>query len=222
MFIARHMTAPAITVTPDTLLPEVHEMFTAHKFRHLPVVDASNRLIGIVTDRDLRSAYPSSVLDETKRQAILAKVVQTSVESIMSREIRSLTPLSTLDDALYFLENNKVGLLPVVDDEQHVIGVFSVEDLMTAYRKLYGVGERGSAFIAVEDDGLPKPLTRIVRILEEREVRFSRLTRIEDNEGKNIIYLRVHTFNVNAVHKAIQEIGMSIMVPSLKDLLPDE
>lgn len=222
MYIARHMTSPALTVSPGTLLPEVREMMNTRKFRHLPVVDEEQRLIGMITDRDLRSAYPSSLLPEDKRLSILENVARTEVRSIMSQTVIAITPLSTLDDALYFLSKEKIGMLPVVDDEQHVIGVFSVQDLMQAYKKLYGIGERGSALIAVEDDGKPKPLTRIVRVLEEREIRFSRLTRVHGEEGeKKIIYLRVHTFNIGVVHKALKEIGMTVRVPDLQDILPN-
>ena len=221
MYIARHMTTPALTVSPDALLPEVRNIMNTRHFRHLPVVDEQQRLIGMITDRDLRSAYPSSILSEDKRQAILEKVEKTPVRSIMARELISLTPLATLDDALYLLSKEKIGMLPVIDEERHVIGVFSVQDLMKAYKKLYGIGDRGSALIAVVDDGNPKPLTRIVRVLEEREIRFSRLTRVHGEEGqKDTIYLRVHTFNLNNVHKALKEIGMAIMVPDLQELLP--
>ena len=221
MYIARHMTTPALTVSPDALLPEVRNIMNSRHFRHLPVVDEQQRLIGMITDRDLRSAYPSSILSEDRRQAILENVEKTPVRAIMARELISLTPLATLDDALYLLSKEKIGMLPVIDEEQHVIGVFSVQDLMKAYKKLYGIGDRGSALIAVVDDGNPKPLTRIVRVLEEREIRFSRLTRVHGEEGqKDTIYLRVHTFNLNNVHKALKEIGMVIMVPDLQELLP--
>ncbi len=214
MYIVRHMTSSPITVTPETLLPVVHDIFEEYHFRHLPVIDAEKRLIGMVTDRDLRSAYPSSILPEDKRRFILAKVEQTAVQSIMSRDIRSLPSLSTLDDALYLLVRDKVGVLPVVDEQQRILGVFSVQDLMKAYQQIYGIGERGSAFIAVKDDGNPKPLTRIVRVLEDNEIRFSRLTRVHSkDEANDIIYLRVQTFNINGVHKMLNEIGMDILMP---------
>lgn len=221
MYIARHMTSPAMTVLPDTLLPDVREILNTRSIRHLPVVDEQHRLIGIITDRDLRSAYPSSILPEDKRLAILEKVSVTEAQSIMTRDILSIGPLATLDDALYFLSKKKIGLLPVVDEEEHVIGVFSVQDLMTAYKKLYGIGERGSALIVVEDDGKPKPLTRIVRLLEEKQIRFSRLTRVHGEDGeKDIIYLRVQTFNINSVHRMLKEIGMTMMLPGLEKILP--
>ncbi|MCB2180774.1 MAG: CBS domain-containing protein [Desulfobulbaceae bacterium] len=211
MYIERHMITPALTVKPDTLLPEVKEILTSHKFRHLPVVDHDNRLIGMISDRDIRSAYPSSVLEEEKRRTILDEVSKTKVEDVMGSKIFSLSPLSTLDDALHLLSRGKVGLLPVVDEDRQVIGVFSVQDLMKAYKNLYGIGEKGSFLIALEDDGQPKPLTRIVRVLEEMQISFSRLSRVKGENNKNIIYLRVQTFNINLIHKAFKEIGMKII-----------
>lgn len=214
MYIARHMITQPLTVTPETLLPDVRALMNNNRFRHLPVVDGEQRLVGMITDRDLRSAYPSSLLPEDKRNAILAELATTRVESVMSTEVVFLTPLSTLDDALHYFSRDKIGLLPVVDDEQRVVGVFSVQDLLSAYKKLYGIGDRGSALIAVADDGRPKPLTRIVRVLEEQNVRFSRLSRVHgENGGNDIIYLRVHTFNLSAVHRALSEIGMHIVPP---------
>lgn len=216
MYISRHMKTSPVTVTPETFLPDVRALMTNNKFRHLPVVDRGNRLVGMITDRDLRSAYPSSLLPEEKRTAILAEVANTLVSSVMSTDVVFLTPLSTLDDALHYFYRDKIGLLPVIDEEKRVIGVFSVQDLMKAYKKLYGIGDRGSALIAVVDDGNPKPLTRIVRVLEEQNVRFSRLTRAQNEAGdKNIIYLRVHTFNLSNVHRALKEIGMQIVAPDV-------
>ena len=66
MFITQHMTRNPVTVSPETLLPAVREILQSGKFRHLPVVDGENHLVGIVTDRDLRSASPSSVLSEER------------------------------------------------------------------------------------------------------------------------------------------------------------
>ena len=67
MYIARHMTTPAVTVSPDALLPEVRTIMNSRHFRHLPVVDEQQRLIGMITDRDQRSSYPSSIMSEDKR-----------------------------------------------------------------------------------------------------------------------------------------------------------
>lgn len=218
MFITRHMTRNPVTVSPETALPAVREILRQGKFRHLPVVDEEKRLVGMVTDRDLRSASPSTVLSEKQLQACFAKFDQTPVSAIMSRALFSLTPLSTLDDALILLDREKIGALPVVDQEQRVIGIFSMRDLVAAYRRLFGLGERGSAMIVVEHDGKRKPLSRIAKVLEEHNLRFTRLIRTEAEETMpERIYLRVNTYNLSAVHQALAEAGFAVVLPEIPE-----
>ena len=218
MFITQHMTRNPVTVSPETNLPAVRKILEKGRFRHLPVVDGENRLVGMVTDRDLRSASPSSVLSAEQLKACLAEFDRTPVSAIMSRALFSLSPISTLDDALILLDREKIGALPVLDQEQRVIGMFSMRDLMAAYRRLFGLGERGSAMIVVEHDGRRKPLSRIARVLEEHDIRFTRLIRTEaEKEAPERIYLRVNTYNISAVHHALAEAGFAVVLPEIPE-----
>lgn len=218
MFISQHMTRNPMTIGPEVTIPEARRLLRSHNFRHLPVVDAANRLVGIVTDRDLRSAYPSTMLSGDKLEAALAELAATPVSSIMSREFFTLSPASTLDDALLLLDREKIGALPVVDDEGRVIGIFSMRDLTSAYRKIFGLGERGSAMIVVEHDGKPKPLMRLAHILEDQNIRFTRLIRTESRDNQpDRIYLRVNTFNIHAVHHALHQAGFHTIQPEVNN-----
>lgn len=221
MFIVQHMSAPPVTINADMLIPHAREILKAHNFRHLPVVDFDNRLVGMVTDRDIRSSYPSSVATEEERAAGLDQVGKTPVSAIMSRHFVTLGTTSTLDDALFLFDHEKVGALPVLDDDKGVIGIFSIRDLMKAYKKLFGLGERGSAMIVVDDDGREKLLTRIVSALEEQNVRFTRLVRTEkQQEGRpaGCVYVRVNTYNISAVHTLLRKAGFTISVPVVAPL----
>ncbi len=216
MYVARHMSSPPITVNPNAPVPDVRELLRSHHFRHVPIVDDNGRLVGIVTDRDLRSAYPSSVLDETQRQAALQRLTETPVSDIMTANPVTLRPQATLDDALYLLDRHKIGALPVVNEARTVVGMFSMRDLMRAYNKLFGLGEPGSALIEIEDDGQTSILTRIAQSLEEREIPFTRLVRATGEHtktGTNVIYLRVQTYNVHGVHVILKAAGLQVILP---------
>lgn len=217
MFIARYMTTPPRTIAQEMTIPEARGLLQANSFRHLPVVDEDGRLIGMITDRDLRSAYPSSVLASDTIKACLAELEKTPVGTIMSRTFFTVTPCSTLDDALLLLDRERVGALPVVDESGKVVGIFSIRDLTKAYRKLFGLGDRGSAMIVVEDDGNPKPLTRICRVLEEHDIRFTRLIRKdkESDDDTATIYLRVNTYNLSSVRNALKEAGFKTAIPTV-------
>ncbi|MBU0728947.1 MAG: CBS domain-containing protein [Proteobacteria bacterium] len=217
MFVTNFMTEKVTTVNPEMLLPQVKDLLSKGKFRHLPVIDASGKLTGILTDRDLRSAYPSAVIDEAERARYLNRFNQMKVSEIMTEAVARLTLRSTLDDALLQFDREKIGALPVVDDEQKVVGILSVQDLLAAYKQLFGLGEKGSALIAVKDDGKPHPLTRLTEVLENKKVPFSRLirdVRSASNTGSGLIYIRVHTHNISGIHTALASAGFSTVTPA--------
>ena len=68
MFVSETMQKDLISVQPDIKLAEAKKLMETHNFRHLPVVDGDGKLIGIVTDRDMRDAHPSSLLSEDEYQ----------------------------------------------------------------------------------------------------------------------------------------------------------
>jgi len=124
------------------------------------------------------------------------------VSAIMSRDFYTLPPEATLDDALLLLDRKNIGALPVVDEAGRVSGIFSIRDLIRAYRELFGLGEPGSAMLTVTDDGQPHPLTRISKVLEEAGVRCDRLLRHQE-----IIYLRLNTCNLAPLRAALKQAG---------------
>ena len=218
MFIQYSMTPEPVTISPDMLVTEAVNVLTEHRFRHLPVVDDENRLLGMVTDRDLRSACPSSVLGNEDRAHVMGLVGSTQVQSIMSKDFMVLQPVSTLDDALLLFKSRSVGALPVVDNQGRVVGIFSLNDLMAAYRRLFGLGEKGSVLMAIEDNDDPLALSRLVRALEEKQVQFTRLIRTE-GKGKEpaMIYLRINTMNIRSVHRIVEEVGFTVHVPKVNE-----
>ena len=213
MYVVRHMSSPPVTVKPQSPICSVQELLESHHFRHMPVVDDDNRLVGIVTDRDLRSAYPSTVLGQMDRTTALNELAKTPVSEIMTRGPITVTAGATLDDALFLLDHHKVGALPVVDPNGALLGMFSIRDLMRAYKDLFGLGERGSALIEVTDDGKPHLLKRIVQALEEKGVQFTRLVRTRSDDAdseKAVVYVRVHTYNIHAVHEVLRAAGLHV------------
>lgn len=213
MFISDYMTANPLTISADMPLPDARQILTDYHFRHLPVVDKDNRLLGMISDRDLRSAYPSSVLSDADHDKEFKKVDKTLVSEIMSQNCSCLTDASTLDDALMVFERDKVGALPVVTEEDEVVGIFSMRDLTAAYKKLFGSAEKGSELIAILNDGKSKSLSKIVSLLEQNDILCTRLINIGEVSGFDRIYLRVNTLIVSDVQTLLQESGFTLLKP---------
>ena len=216
MFVHYYMTPEPMTLGPDHTIAEAIEILNTHTFRHIPVVDDDMVLLGMLTDRDLRSARPSTVASSKERHNVEEKVHKTPVSKVMTTDCLYLSRLSTLDRALLLLQSKNIGALPVLNDNQQVIGIFSVLDLMKAYRTLFGLGEKGSSLVSIEDNGDPEALSKIAKIMEEQHVEFTRLIRSKGElKEKPMIYLRINTYNIRAVHKAIEGAGFSIHIPTI-------
>lgn len=209
MYISRHMTPDPVTIAPTMLLPEARTLLNEYHFRHLPVVDSKGELLGILSDRDLRSAYPSSILTNSERSLVYERVQETMVSDIMSTECLTLGLQSTLDDALLFFDRDRPGALPVLDDNR-VVGMFSIRDLNTAYRTLFGVGEKGAVLIAIIDDRSSGFMVRLVTLLEEQQIPVSRILRIHSEADGDIIYIRLNTFKIAAVLTLLDENGFQV------------
>lgn len=216
MFVSNYMSRPVLTVRPETPLAEVREMLKGKNFRHLPVVNDGGGLVGIVTDRDLRSALPSVFMSDQEKEGYLARFAASTVAAIMTEAVHFLYLQATLDDALLIFDRSGVGALPVIDQDKMVLGILSIRDLLTAYRNLFGLGEKGSRLVAVLDDGQPKILTRLTETLERHEIPFTRLVKCRkqpEEGGPGRIYIRVHTYNSSAVNRVLEEAGFAREVP---------
>lgn len=214
MYVRYYMTLSPITVAPDKSIAEAKALLERHHFRHLPVVDGDGCLLGMVTDRDIRSAFPSTIQAAGDRQQIMDRVLRMPVGDIMSANNMVLSTASTLDDALLLFEKRSVGALPVLDEKGRVAGILSFNDLLKAWRSLFGLGEKGSVLLAIEAGLGPRSLSGLVQVLEELGVPFTRLIRT-DGAGQvpAMIYLRLNTFNLRAVHKAVEKAGFTVHQP---------
>ncbi|MGD2062912.1 MAG: CBS domain-containing protein [Nitrospirota bacterium] len=126
---------PYVVSEQETLLGAI-EIMREHDIRQLPVVDESGRLVGIVTDRDLRQSLSSHLDTELETgQDVLDTYVQ--VGEIMTGEPLTVLPEDTMDEIIDVLLSTKVGGLPVVNVENVPVGMVSYLDVLTAVRDLF-------------------------------------------------------------------------------------
>lgn len=121
------MTAPVISVTPDTPISTAHQMMKEYGIRRLPVVER-DVLVGIVTLGDVREASPSdaTTLSIWELNYLWA---QLTIEKVMSRKVATVGPDDFLIDAARIMLEKKVSGLPVVDGHHHVVGIITESDI---------------------------------------------------------------------------------------------
>ena len=213
MFVFEKMKTDLISVRPETTLAEAKALMQDNNFRHLPVVDDNDKLVGIITDRDMRDAHPSSLLTEEAYQRTLAEVMQHPVEKIMTRDPITISPYYTLQDTLLVIGQKKVGALPVVDEEGHLKGIMSTRDLLRAFVNIMGINEPGTllCILVTEKTG---QLKRIVDIVTEENVSMGSVLVARDwAQEKRAIVPYLLTNNVMAIKKKLLEQGFELLDP---------
>jgi len=129
MTVAEWMTAPVMTLKPHDSLWHAHERLAKYRINQFPVVH-EGKLVGIITDRDVRDAYPSE-LTHLRAQDIAEFAEACTVGQIMTRAMVTISSQATIREAAQRLRHHRIGALPVVDGEQ-LIGILTRSDLLDA------------------------------------------------------------------------------------------
>ncbi|CAM3278750.1 CBS domain-containing protein [Deinococcus saxicola] len=133
MLVHELMSAPVVVAPPSLSLPDAAHLMKSRGIRRLPVVDGS-RLVGIVTDRDLREALPSKVSSLSPWEAT-TRLAAVSVQDVMRRSVLTTTPDADARDAAHTLLHHRVGALPVIDAAGTVVGLLTVSDVLRDYAR---------------------------------------------------------------------------------------
>ena len=213
MFVSKSMTRKVITVGPDAGILEASDLMTRHGIRHLPVVQPERRLIGIVTDRDIRSSLPPSHLPGSDSEETRRRVAGLKVQDIMTRDPVAVSPNDTLQDVLLLIQKIRVGAFPVVDAGGILKGIISVRDLLRAFINVLGIGEPGTLLGILVEDRVGQ-MKKIVDAVTEEEISFgSILVARYWEEGKRAVFPYLLTNNVAPVKRKLQQMGYTLIDP---------
>lgn len=130
MDVSKWMTKSLITIKPKDSLRHARERLAKYRINQLPVV-LEDRLVGIVTDRDVRDAYPSSL------RLFYGKDIDEfgdshTVEEVMTYNVITVNPQTSLREAAQRLRRQRFGALPVVDADNKIVGIITRSDVLDA------------------------------------------------------------------------------------------
>jgi len=122
------MTKSPVSIKPDDSLLAATRILKEKGFKHLPVVDGSGALVGIVTDRDLKraSASDATTLEVHELLYLLDKV---RIEQVMSRKTVTTSSAETVQNVAKLMVEKKIGCLPVIDGGK-LAGIVTKDDLL--------------------------------------------------------------------------------------------
>jgi len=123
------MSEDPLTLSPSDTVGKADELMFAHRYRQLPVVK-DKELVGIVTDRDVRSFLSESLLYSPEAREL---ALNTNVEGIMTREPLTLSPDDELEAAVELLITEKFGGIPVVNGVEGLVGIVTYVDVLRCF-----------------------------------------------------------------------------------------
>src|SRR5512134_803212 len=149
MFVGERMSHPVITLSPETPIHDALAMFRKEHIRRAPVVK-DGKLLGIVSERDLLNASPSSVttLSVWEINYLLSKV---TVKQVMSKKVKTVDADTPIEEAARIMADSKIGGLPVVRDGK-VVGMITETDLFKIFLELMGAREKAIRATVLIDD----------------------------------------------------------------------
>jgi acetoin utilization protein AcuB len=215
MLVRNRMRRDPRTVTPDQTLAEALQLTREHRIRHLPVVLKSGELTGIVSDRDIRLAMPSPLaVADADRADFLER---TSVAEVMTREVITVTPHDTVEDAAKLLYKHRIGALPVADGEGRLVGILSETDILHTFVQILGGAQPSSRLeIGLRDE--PGELSRAVRIIgEELGLNIvSILVPSLPEQTRKVAIAHLDTIDPREAVQALEAAGYEVGWPSLE------
>jgi acetoin utilization protein AcuB len=136
MKVRDRMTKYPVTIAVGETVRAAADIMRLQKVRHLPIVDETGALVGIVTDRDIRQVLFARTM-RVGRQDKAWLLQQLPVEDIMSAPPVVTTPSADLADAARIMHDRKIGALPVVEGRR-VVGILSEHDILRAFFETAG------------------------------------------------------------------------------------
>jgi len=219
MYVGWNMKTNLLTVTPETSVFKARELMDEHKISHLPVTDGKARMLGIITDRDLKEAWASSAttLSVYELTYVLQKL---AVSSVMSKNVITATPDMTIERAARIILDNKIGALPVVKDEK-LVGIITTTDLMDVLLMALGLTDDTKRLSLLVHDRMGV-LAEVGRLMQQAGINIRSIMTVPLKNYKDVWQILLRT-SANSFEKAVetlQENAFKVISEYVEDLSP--
>ena len=194
------MSTDLVTVTPVESARQAYDLMRDHRFRHLPVV-SEGRLVGILSDRDLRPVLLSPGLADA------------AVSELMSEDLTTITADTLVEDAASLLVVKKIGCLPVVDGDR-LVGIVTETDLLAVLVELLGLLTHSTRLDVRVLGGGPASYERVVEIVRQHQGRIMSVGAVPSTGGETIFSLRLEPCDTRPLVVALSRAGFEVLSPT--------
>ena len=210
-FIRERIQKNPVTISPEASFFEARNLIHEKGIHHLPVVGKNNKLVGIVTDSDIREAAPSdaTLLSVQELNYLLGKL-KVSAFMTPKDKLITITPDALVEEAVQLMHNHKIGSLPVVEGEK-LYGIFTEADALDHFVEIFGFKQKGTRItLALEDK--PGTMLGILQVFKKHNVNvISIVTPSFMVEGKRIAAIRIKTQDYKDIVKDLEKAGYDVL-----------
>ena len=203
MFVKLWMSKNPIVITREQTLAEADTTMHQHGIRRLPVVDADGSLVGMITREDIMRAQPLASDDP-------GMAGQIPVEGFMTASPITASPMDPLETAALVMRQNKIGGLPVVDQDGVLIGILAEADICRALMDILGAKE-GGARIELQIGKTARELYETFEIFKDFDMTVRSVAIFPDfSENQQLLTLRVQGEELDKMLDALWKSGCKI------------
>jgi acetoin utilization protein AcuB len=200
-----------VTISPDASFSEARSIIHMRGIRHLPVVDNNHKVVGIVTDADIRKASPSeaTTLSIYELEYLLHNLKVSAIMTPRDKLI-TITPDTLIEEAVQLMRDHKIGCLPVLEGE-NLYGIFTETDALDHLMDIFGLREKGTRLSVAYEDKVGA-LLGILEVFKKHNVNvISIVSPSFIIEGKRIVAIRIRTEEYGSIVKDLEEAGYPVL-----------
>ncbi len=210
MLVEKRMKRDPVTVTPEDSFRHAMTLIRQKGIRHLPVVEGG-RLVGIVTDRDIRQASPSPAtsLEIHELHYLLEKV---KVREIMTRKVYTVAPDTPIEEAARLMLTHRIGGLPVLQAGR-LVGIITETDILAAFVDVVGIQQEQTRLELVLEDR-PGAFLEVCRIIQEQGgdiVSVVTATAVHHGEQTKVLIFRLEGIQVDPLVAQLEAAGHTVL-----------
>jgi acetoin utilization protein AcuB len=210
MIVEEIMKTEIITVTPNVSIADTMRLMEIKRIRHIPVINADQQLVGIVTLSDIRDAAPSIFRADEHLDDL-----QKPVETIMKKDVITGHPLDFVEEIAAVFYEHKISCLPITNN-QKLVGIVTETDLLRTLVELTGAHQPGSQ-IEIRVPNLAGKLSEITSIIKGRKANILSVLVYPDKKDDQfkILVIRLQTMNPIALIQDLKQSGHDVLWPNL-------
>jgi len=205
MLIRDIMRSPAVAISADTTLRDAYRTMQEQGIRHLPVLDGE-KLVGVVTDRDLRLATSALVPSPLPPESPVAVVMSTAPQTADASD--------PVEDAARTMRERKIGCLPVLEDGR-LIGIVTGLDLLDALMRLTGV-HKPSGRLEVRLPDHPGEIARLTSFVSHRGLNVHSILTYPEGPDSVRTVLRIGSIETRLLAEDLRRAGFDVLWPPEK------